>query len=104
MSCRHVGSHLNPCGEIVKFGALGREFTESANTKARNSIRAGVGGTGPVSHNEGFDRSLRTCRGVRAVLLVKGLRSLGVFIMDLPGTFADGVRVGNREVSGGVMR
>ena len=65
-------------------------------------MRAGMGGTGPVSHNEGFDRSLGTCRGVRVVFLVKGMSSLGVFIMDLPGAFVDwlnGVRVGNREVS-----
>ena len=50
------------------LGALGREFTESANTKARNSIRAGMGGIEPVSHIEGFNRSLGTCRGVWVVL------------------------------------
>ena len=41
------------------------------------------------------------------VLPVKSMRSLGVFIMDLPGAFADGlnrVRVGNREVPGGAVR
>ena len=104
---RHVGSRLNPSGEIVQFGALGREFIEIANAKASNFMRAGMGGTRHVSHSEGFDRSLGTCRGVRVVFLVKGLRSLGVFIMDLPGAFVDGlngVRVGNREVSEGVMR
>ena len=54
-------------------------------------MRAGVGGNGPVSHNEGFDRSLGTFRGVRVVFLVMGLRSLGVFTMDLPGAFVDGL-------------
>ena len=100
---RHIGSPLKPGDEIVQFGALGREFTESDNTKASNFMRAGVGGTGPVSHNEGFDRSLGTCRGVRVVFLIKGLRSLGVFIMELPGAFVDGlngVLVCNREISG----
>jgi len=44
------------------LGALGREFTESANTEARNFMRAGVGGTGPMSQHEGFDRPRGTCR------------------------------------------
>ena len=80
---RHAGSRLNPSEEISQFGAPGREFTESANTKASNFMRAGVGGTGPVSHNEGFDRSLGTCRGARVVFLVKGLRGLRLdWIMD----------------------
>ena len=60
-----------------------------------------------MSHYEGFDRPLGTFRGVRVVFLVKGLRSLGVFIMDLPGAFVDGlngVLVGDREVPGGVVR
>ena len=29
----HVGSRLSTIGEIVQFGALDREFAESANTK-----------------------------------------------------------------------
>ena len=49
----HVGSRLNPSDEIAQFGALGQEFTESANTKANNFMRTGLSGTGPVSHNEG---------------------------------------------------
>ena len=40
---RHVGSRLNPSGEIAQSGAPGREFTESANTKASNFMRVGVG-------------------------------------------------------------
>ena len=104
---RHVGSRLNPSGEIAKFGAPGREFTEIANTKASNFMSAGVGGTGPVSHNGGFNWPLGTCRGARLASLAKGLRSSEVFTMDLPGAFVDGLngfRVGNREVPGGAMR
>ena len=73
----------------------------------RNSMRAGVGGTGPVSQNEGFDRPLGTSRDARVVFVVKGLRSFGVFTMDLLGALVDGlsgVIVGNREVPGGAMR
>ena len=33
---RHVGSRLNPSGKIEQFGAPGRKFIESANTKASN--------------------------------------------------------------------
>jgi len=94
---------LNPSGEIVQFGALGR-FTESANTKAGNFMRAGVGSTEPVSHNEGFDRYLGNCRGILVAFLAKGPLSPGVFIMDLPGAFVvrlNGIRVGNRIASGG---
>ena len=46
-------------------------------------MRTGVDGTGLVSHNDGSDRSLGTFRGVRVVFVVKGLRSPGMFIMDL---------------------
>jgi len=88
---RHVGSRLNPGGGIVQFGAPGREFTEGANTKARNAMCAGVGSTGPVSRSESFDRPLGTCRGARVVFVVKGLRSLDVFIVGLPGAFIDGL-------------
>ena len=52
---RHVGNRLNPSGEIAQFGAPGREFAESADAKARNCMRAGVGGTGSVPYNGGFD-------------------------------------------------
>ena len=40
---RHVGNHLNPSDEILQFEALGREFAESADAKARNFMRAGGG-------------------------------------------------------------
>ena len=70
---RHVGGRLNPGGEIAQYWAIGRECTESANAKASNLMRAG---DGPVSNNEGFDRSLGTCWGARVVFLVKGMRSL----------------------------
>ena len=43
---RHVG-RLNPRDGISKFGVPGREFIESAIAKASNSMRAGVGFTGP---------------------------------------------------------
>ena len=102
---RHVGSRLNPSGEIVQSGAPGREFAESANTKASHFMRAGVSSTGPVPYNEGFDRPLGTCKIARVVFLVEGLRSLGVIAMDFPGAFVDGlngVRVGDREISGEV--
>ena len=67
----------------MQFGALSREFTGSASTKASSFVRAGVGGTWPVSHDGGSDRYLKTFRDVRVVPLVEGLRSLGVFTMTL---------------------
>ena len=39
---RHVGNRLNPSDEISESGALGREFAESAEAKARNFMHAGV--------------------------------------------------------------
>ena len=59
-----------------------------------------------MSHNGGFDRPLGTCRGVRIVFPVEGLRSLGVFAVYFSGAFVDwlnGVRVGNRDIFGGVV-
>jgi hypothetical protein len=45
---RHAGNRLNPRDEIAQFGVPGREFAESADAKARNFMRAGVGSTGSV--------------------------------------------------------
>ena len=46
-----------PLWESAKFGAPGREFTESANT---NWAR-GVGSTGPVSHDRGLGQPHAPC-------------------------------------------
>jgi len=34
---RHVGSRLNPSGEILQFGALGRKFAKSATKTIASS-------------------------------------------------------------------
>ena len=62
---RHEGGFLSPSGGVVQPSELGWEFTESANTKASNFMRAGVGGTGPVSSSGGFGRALRICQNAR---------------------------------------
>ena len=69
-------------------------------------MRTGMGRLWPMSIREGFNRSLGAWGGVRVVFLARGLRSLGVLIINLTGAFVDGhngARVGNQEVSGGAV-